>query len=121
MELHNQNPLKVNGANFYILLYEIFRTSLGKRVRLVAACRSFVNSPVDIRIEILTDIPQMVYIEQARDYMQTFRARTVFETTMPEAAKFFCEKHIAEATELLYNLINDKTPEGLYIDYSFSF
>lgn len=119
MELHNHNPLNINGAHSYILLYEIYGTDTGNRVRLVAACRSYVASPVSLRLEILTDIPQTVYIEQAHDYMQAFKARTVYEATLPQAVQFFYEKQITNATELLYDTINDKTPVGLYVDYSF--
>ena len=120
MDLHNHNPLNINGAHTYILLYEIYETDTGNRVRLVAACRLFAASPVKMRLEILTDIPQTVYIEHAHDYMQTFRAKAVFDATLHEAVQFFCEKHIADATELLYDTINDKTPTGLYVDYAFS-
>ena len=120
MDLHNHNPLNINKANAYILLYEIYGTDTATRVRLIAACRSCVTSPVSLRLEILTDIPQAVFIEQAHDYMQAFKARTVYEVTLPQAVRFFCEKHITDATELLYDTINDKTPAGLYVDYAFS-
>jgi hypothetical protein len=89
-------------------------------VRLVAACRSYAASPISLRLEILTDIPQAVYIEQAHDYMQTFKARTVYDATLPQAVKFFCEKHIASATELLYDKIDSTTPVGLYVEFSYS-
>lgn len=120
MDLHNHNPLNINGAHSYILLYEIYETDTGNRVRLIAACRSYVTTQVNLRLEILTDIPQAVFIEQAHDYMQAFKARTVYEATLPQAVQFFCEKHITDATELLYDTINDKTPTGLYVDYAFS-
>lgn len=120
MNLHNLNPLNINEANAYILLYEIYGTDTGSRVRLIAACRSYVTTPVSLRIEILTDIPQAVYIEQAHDYMQTFKARAVYEATLPQAVQFFYEKRITDATELLYDTINDKTPTGLYVDFAFS-
>lgn len=120
MNLHDHNPLTINEANAYVLLYEIYGTDTDKRVRLIAACRSYATTPVSLRLEILTDIPQAVFIAQAHDYMQAFKARTVYEATLPQAVQFFCEKHIADATELLYDTINDKTPVGLYVDYAFS-
>lgn len=120
MELHNHNPLNISGAHSYILLYEIYGTDTGNRVRLIAACRSFAASPVSLRLEILTDIPQTVFVAQAHDYVQAFKARTVYNATLPQAAQFFCEKNIALSTELLYDTISDKTPVGLYVDYSFS-
>lgn len=120
MDLHDHNPLNINEANAYILLYEIYGTDTGKRVRLIAACRSYVTTPVSLRLEILTDIPQAVFVEQAHDYMQAFKARTVYEVTLPQAVQFFREKRITDATELLYDTINDKTPAGLYVDYAFS-
>lgn len=121
MNLQINNPLNINGAHFYLLLYEIFETGMGKRVHPIAACRMFVNSPVNLLIEILTDIPQSTFIEQAHDYIHTFTAETVYEATLLQAAQFFNEKHIALATELLYNTINAFTPPGLYVDYSFYF
>lgn len=121
MELHHHNPLNINGAHFYILLYEIFETGMGNRVRLIAACRSFVISPVNLQIEILTDIPQSVFIEQAQDYMHSFKARKIYNATLTQAAQFFYENHIELATELLYNTINNLTSVGLYVDYSFYF
>lgn len=120
MELHNHNPLNINGAHSYILLYEIYDTDTGNKVRIVAACRSYAVSPITLNLEILTDIPQTVYIAQAHDYMQAFKARTVYDATLPQAALFFFEKNIASAAELPYDTINDTTPAGLYVDYSFS-
>lgn len=120
MELHNHNPLNINGAHSYILLYEVYGSNTGNRVRLIAACRSYVTTPVSLRLEILTDIPQAVHIEQAHDYMQAFKAHTVYEASLPQAVKFFFEKHIDSATELLYDTINKSTPAGLYVDFSFS-
>lgn len=119
MRLHNNNPLNINGANSYILLYEIYGADTGNRVRLIAACRSFVAWPTSLRLEILTDIPQTVHVAQAHDYMQAFRARSVNEATLPQAVQFFCEKNIASATELIYDTIDTATPAGLYVDYSF--
>lgn len=121
MELHHHNPLNINGAHFYVLLYEIFETGMGKRVHPIAACRTFVNSPVKMRLEILTDIPQSVFVEQANDYIHSFKARSVYNATLTQAAQFFYENHIVLATELLYNTINNLTPAGLYVDYSFYF
>lgn len=121
MELHALNPLNINGAHFYVLLYEIFQTDVGNRVRTIAACRSFVDSPVNLRIEILTDIPQSVFIEQAQDYIQAFKAQKIYNATLTQAARFFYENRIVLATELLYNTINNLTPVGLYVDYSFYF
>ena len=120
MELKNHNPLNLNGARSYILLYEIYGTDTGNHVRILASCRSYVASPVSPRLEILTDVPQTVHIAQAHDYLQTFEARTVYDATFLQAVQFFCEKQIASATELLYDTINDKTPTGLYVEYTFS-
>lgn len=119
MALHIHNPLNINGANSYILLYKIYGTTTGNRVRLIAACRIYTASPTSLRIEILTDIPQTVYIAQAHDYMQTFHARAVYGATLPQAVRFFYEKRITLATELLYDTIDDTTPAGLYVDYAF--
>lgn len=121
IQLHNHNPLNINGAHSYILLYEIYSTVNGNKVRIIAACRSFCFHIGGLHLEILTDIPQNICIEQAHSNIQAFKAGTVYNATLPQAVQFFCEKRIAAATKLQYDTINATTPAGLYVDYSFKF